>query len=211
MKQDLAIFGAGGFGRELACMVREMSQDWNLLGFFDDAYPVGTKRSHWSVIGGLQELNTWPEPIAVAMAVATPKTMIKLLGMITNPMVKYPNIIAPDTLWIDPESCGIGQGNIVTRRCTFSCNVRIGNFNIINGDAVLGHDTTVGNYNAFMTSVRIAGEVSIGDRNYFGTSSVVLQQKRIGCDTTIGSGSVVMTNTKDNCTYIGNPATIFRI
>jgi acetyltransferase-like isoleucine patch superfamily enzyme len=62
----------------------------------------------------------------------------------------------------------------------------------------------------FNPSVRISGEVTIGDCNFFGVSSIVLQQKKIGNNTTIGAGSVVMRKTKDNATYIGNPAVEFK-
>ena len=36
---DIAILGAGGFGREIACLIDKINQNkpqWNLIGFFDD-------------------------------------------------------------------------------------------------------------------------------------------------------------------------------
>ena len=36
---NIAIYGAGGFGREVACLIKrinEKSPTWNLIGFFDD-------------------------------------------------------------------------------------------------------------------------------------------------------------------------------
>jgi acetyltransferase-like isoleucine patch superfamily enzyme len=57
-----------------------------------------------------------------------------------------------------------------------------------------------------MSGTRISGEVTIGNKNFFGIYSVVLQQNKIGKETVIASSSVVMKSTKDNSTYIGNPA-----
>ena len=37
--KDVVIYGAGGFGREIACLLRlinEKCEEWNLMGFLDD-------------------------------------------------------------------------------------------------------------------------------------------------------------------------------
>ena len=36
---DIAIFGAGGLGKEVACLVNKINEQeptWNMIGFFDD-------------------------------------------------------------------------------------------------------------------------------------------------------------------------------
>ena len=60
-----------------------------------------------------------------------------------------------------------------------------------------------------MPGTRISGDVHIGNSNLFGIYSVVLPGVRIGQETVVGASSVVMNNTKDNSTYIGNPARKF--
>ena len=43
--KELIIYGAGGFGREVAAMVQQINQvkpSWNLIGFYDDALAVGS-------------------------------------------------------------------------------------------------------------------------------------------------------------------------
>lgn len=61
-----------------------------------------------------------------------------------------------------------------------------------------------------LCQVRISGETNIGNKNYFGVSSVLLQKKRVGYNTVIGAGSVIIRPTKNNSTYMGNPATIVK-
>ena len=39
--KDIAIYGAGGLGREVACLIRMINEskeipEWNFIGFFDD-------------------------------------------------------------------------------------------------------------------------------------------------------------------------------
>ncbi len=41
---NIAIYGAGGFGKEVACLIDRINDNggkWNLIGFFDDTKPAG--------------------------------------------------------------------------------------------------------------------------------------------------------------------------
>jgi sugar O-acyltransferase (sialic acid O-acetyltransferase NeuD family) len=207
--KPIAIYGAGGYGRETACLIRainEQSPQWNLIGFFDDGLSIGHKNEYGEILGGINELNNYPKELSVVMAIANCSILKEIISKITNPRIRFPNITAPDVLFLDKRNISIGQGNIIGFNSVISCNVKIGNFNRLNINVFLGHDVTIGDNNMFNPSVRISGEVNIGDGNLFGVSSVVLQQKVIGNNVTIGTNSVIVKKTKDNTTYIGNPA-----
>jgi sugar O-acyltransferase (sialic acid O-acetyltransferase NeuD family) len=207
--KDIAIYGAGGYGRETACLingVNEKTPQWKIIGFFDDGLPVGYKNEYGKVLGGLLELNRYSEKLSIVMSIANSKILKSIIEQIDNPFVDFPNIIAPDVLFFDKTNMSIGQGNIIGARSFISCNVKFGNFNRLNYDVSVGHDTIIGNYNMFNPSVRISGEITIGDCNFFGVSSIVLQQKTIGNNTTVATNSVIIRKTKDDTTYIGNPA-----
>lgn len=210
--KDIAIFGAGGFGREVACLIRIINESeenpiWNLIGFFDDNKNLhGTRNEYGEVLGGADELNNWDQPLAIALAIGNPKAISIVAGRIKNENISFPNLFAPTTIFLDEKNISFGKGNIVASRCLFSCNVKIGDFNIFNSYITIGHDVTIGNYNSLMPGTRISGEITIGDENFFGCDSVVLQQLKVGNKTTIGANSTVMRKTKDGYTYIGNPA-----
>jgi len=209
--KDIAIYGAGGLGREVACLIRVINKkdaQWNLIGFFDDVKEIGYKTEYGSVIGGIKELNFYDKPICVILAIGSPKAIFRITSNITNPLVDFPNIIAPDVLFFDEENISIGKGNLIFLGCNFSCNVMIGDFNIFYGCLGVGHDARIGNYNSIMPAVRISGSVLIGDRNFFGISSVLLQKMEIGNDTVVGANSLIIHKTKDGKTYVGNPARI---
>lgn len=211
--KDIAIYGAGGFGREVACLIKHInrkSEEWNFIGFFDDGKEVGTSNEYGIILGGINELNNWEKPLAIALAIGSPKIVSNIVGKINNPLVEYPNLFAPDILLVDADNVSFGKGNIVSYGCLFSCNVHVGDFNIFNGFITVGHDALIGNFNSFMPAVRISGEVKIGERNFFGVSSVVLQQIKIGNDTVIGGNSIVIRKTKDGNTYVGNPASVIK-
>ena len=208
--KDIVIFGAGGLGREVACLIKRINaveQEWHLLGFYDDGIEVGAQNEYGKVLGNVHDLASYDREISVAVAIGSPKIVKKIVDVLAiNKKLQFPNLVSPDFSISDPDNYRIGYGNIIQRNCTISCNVNIGNFNILNTGVGLGHDVIIGNYNSFMPAVKISGEVTIGDCNFFGVGSIVLQQLKVGNGIRLGAGSVLMRRAKDDTLYVGNPA-----
>ena len=212
--KKIAIYGAGGLGRELAGEILTINsagkEQWGLIGFYDDKLEPGSPVSHYGeVLGGMEDLNSVSEPLALAIAIGDPRTRYNIQSRITNPNIYYPNLIAPSFRILDPSTFKIGQGNIIQEGCSATCDVTVGNFNVLNGSNVLGHDVVVGDFNVLMPAVRLSGAVRVGCCNLFGVDSVVLQKIHVGDNVTLGAGSVLMTKPKDGQTYIGVPAKKF--
>lgn len=214
--KKIAIFGAGGFGREVACLINKINENnsqnnqWQLVGFFDDGLEIGSRNEYGKILGGVKELNEWDEELSLVIAIGSPRIVELIVNKITSPKISYPNIIAPDVIFLDNNNYKIGKGNIISFGCLISCNVEIGNHNILNGFITVGHDTTIGSFNSFMPNVKVSGEITIGNKNYFGVGSSILQQIKIGNNTTVGANSLIIRKTKDEVTYVGNPATIIK-
>lgn len=213
-KKNIAIYGAGGLGREIACMIRhinEVDPHWNFIGFFDDGIEKSRQiDSFGRVLGGCNELNAWSTPISVVLCMGQPNTVATVFGKIRNSLVDFPNIISPDFKTADSTSFKIGMGNIITSGCSVTIGVTLGNFNLLNGSVVIGHDTSVGDFNVFMPATRISGAVTIGNRNMFGAMSFVKQCLKIGDDVTLSPLSPLLKDPKDGNLYIGNPAKILK-
>lgn len=211
--KDIAIFGAGGFGREVACLLRTINEskkepEWNFIGFFDDNPTLkGTSNEYGKVLGGMDLLNARETSLSLAIAIGNPSIVKKVVSNIHNHCIDFPNLFHPNTYFFDQNNIIFGQGNIICVGCSFSINVHIGDFNTFNGYVGVGHDATIGNFNSLMPAVRISGEVKIGEENFIGCAAVVLQQISIGNRTIIGANSTVIRKTKDGNTYVGNPAT----
>ncbi|MCF0220114.1 MAG: serine acetyltransferase [Muribaculaceae bacterium] len=210
--KDFAIYCAGGFGREVYCLVfrRIKNPDWNFVGFFDDSIEKGTQLQYGVCLGGMQDLNAWPTPIDLCIANGSPKALKHISQSITNPRVSFPNIIDPATSFADPSTNKLGKGNIFAAEDHLSINVEIGNFNVFNSDVGLGHDVKMGDCNVFMPNSKVSGSVNIGNENLIGACSFILQGLKIGNNVTLSPGSILLTKPKDGNTYIGNPAKIFR-
>jgi sugar O-acyltransferase (sialic acid O-acetyltransferase NeuD family) len=209
--KDIAIYGAGGFGKEVACLIKRINQKkptWNLVGFFDDNPALkGKMISHFGLcLGGIEVLNDYPKNLSVVMALGNSYVVKQLVEKINNERVSYPNLIDVTFFKVDPDSFEIGKGNIIQGLCSVSCDVKIGDFNVMNGSVDVGHDVSIGSFNTFMPAVRVSGEVRIGECNFFGINSIVLQQIKIGNHVRIGAGSVLMTKPKDGNLYLGVPA-----
>jgi sugar O-acyltransferase (sialic acid O-acetyltransferase NeuD family) len=207
--RNVVIYGGGGYGKEVACLIRAINNvqaSWNFIGFIDDGIPVGTSNVYGKVLGGIEYLHNIKEQLDVVLAIGNPGIQSLISKKILNPNIRFPNIVAPDVLFLDSDTFSIGLGNIIGFRSIISCFVNFGNFNLLNSDVFIGHETIVGNFNMFNPSVRISGQVTIGNTNFFGVCSIVLQNKKIGDNTTISANSVVIRNTASNCLYHGNPA-----
>lgn len=211
---NIAIFGAGSYGQEIACLIRKINSNiandtnrWNFIGFFDDSESIwGTDNGYGKILGGINALNKWETPLCLVVAVANVSAIKKIVEKINNPLLSYPNIIDPETSFLDKDTVIMGKGNIVGEGCRFAPKVCIGDFNIIVNDSIFGHDVVVGNCNIFYPAVRLSGHVTVGDNNLFGVRTTVLQRIKIGTDVKISSGSFLMNNAKDGYTYVGNPA-----
>lgn len=209
MITDLLIYGAGGFGREIACLIKAINivnAQWNLIGFIDDGIAPRENNRYGTVLGGLSFLNSYPKNVAVVFSIASPIILQTLVSSITNPLVSFPNIIAPNVNIFDPDAFSAGKGNVMFFGCRISCDVQIGDFNLFNGFVSLGHDVTMGSFNVLGPSTRVSGNATVGDSNFFGVQSIVLQGLKIGDHTRIGPNSVIIRNTKNNSLYYGNPA-----
>jgi sugar O-acyltransferase (sialic acid O-acetyltransferase NeuD family) len=213
--KNIAIYGAGGFGKEVACIINkinELTPTWNLIGYLDDGIEKDTSISHFGkVLGGLDFLNNYTEPLSVVFAIGSPQILQKIVSRITNVAIDFPNIIHPEVFFADKVTLKMGRGNVVVRACSFSCDVSMGDFNQLNSISSLAHDVKVGSYNVFMPLSRISGGAEIGDLNIFGIGSVLLQYVKVGSNTRIAPGSYVMRKTRDGFLYMGNPARKFDI
>lgn len=211
MANNIAIFGAGGLGREVACMIRQINEQepqWNLIGFFDDTPSLrGGQISHFGpCLGGMEALNAWPEKLAVVLAIGNGSSVRMVYEKINNPNVWFPNLVHPNCYSADPDTFVMGMGNIVQGGCAASCDVHIGDFNVLNGFVSLGHGVEIGSFNSFMPTVRVSGNVKIGEENFFGVGSIVIEKLVIGNSVRLAAGSVLMTKPKDGCLYLGVPA-----
>lgn len=211
--KDIAIFGVGGFGREVLTLIQDINKVepvWNVIGFFDDGYEIGYETHGLKNLGGTKELSAWETPLAVAIAIGTPSIKRTILNNIHNDLIEYPILIHPSVIIGDKDYVKIGKGCIFCAYTAITCDVEVGDFVILNLACTLGHDTVIEDYSAFMPSCNISGEVRIGEGVYCGTGVKIINQTSIGENTIVGAGSVVTKPLPANCTAVGVPAKVIK-
>jgi len=207
--KDIAIYGCGGFGREVACLIERINESepqWNFIGFYDDGHEKGFMTDMGPVIGNADDLNAVDKPLAIAIAIGSPKTVKAVREKIVNKNIEFPNLIDPSTVFLKRELVKIGEGNIICQNTVLSVNITIGDFNVLNFCSSVGHDVVFGKYNVVMPGVRISGGTQMENQNFFGAQSVVLQGVKIGNEVRLAASSLLTRKTKDKTLYIGVPA-----
>ncbi|UUC47028.1 acetyltransferase [Flavobacterium cerinum] len=206
--KNIAIIGAGGFGREVKTILDDINArepEFQFVGFYDDGVAKGTIVNGYPVLGGVEELNAVSEPLCIAMGIGDPKLKMKIVGKINNSNIQYPTIVHPGAI-IGKDDVTIGQGTIICAGCILTCNINIGAFVTLNLMCTVGHDTRIEAFSSFMPAVNISGEVLINEKVYVGTGAKIINQLEIGTETIVGAGAVVSRSLPEKCTAVGIPA-----
>ncbi|MBC7536071.1 MAG: acetyltransferase [Ferruginibacter sp.] len=204
----IAIFGAGGFGREVKWLIDEINAvtpTWDFIGYYDDDFSTVKNIDSSLFLGGTAELNDRNETIALVFAVGNPLVKRKIIQNIQNPALYYPTLIHPNVC-MGKANVMVGEGSIICAGTILTIDIKIGRHVIINLCCTVGHDSLIGDFCSFMPAVNISGEVSIGEGVYVGTGAKIINQLEIGEETIIGAGAVVAKSLPAKCTAVGIPA-----
>jgi len=207
--KKIAIYGAGGFGREVHMLIEQINQAgpaYEFIGYFDDGRQKGEMINGFPVLGGIDNLNAYYGELSLSIAVGDPATKRSIARKILNPNITFPTLIHPGVLIGNMEYNRIGMGCIICAGVIITVNIEIGAFVILNLSCTVGHDTKIGPYSSFMPTVNISGEVIIEEAVYVGTGSKINNQLTIGANTIVGSGAVVIKSLPADCTAVGAPA-----
>lgn len=211
MTKPLVVYGAGGFGREVAWLVEEInrvSPQYEIVGFVDDdPARVGQLLNGYPVHG----VSHWLESASgmdVAVAVGDPVSRMRIVQRIRNFGVSFPNLVHPSVMMGREVSMGVG--NIICAGCILTVNIRLGDFCQLNLKTTVGHDAVLEPFATSACGVDFAGYSRLGVGTYFGNHATVLQSVRVGHFTTVGAGAVVNRDLPPGVTAVGVPAKVIK-
>ncbi|MEO8414738.1 MAG: acetyltransferase [Ginsengibacter sp.] len=206
--KKIAIFGAGGFGREVKWLIDEINAvtpNWEFIGYFDDDFSKVKNIDPSLFLGGIKALNAWKEEVALVFAVGNPLVKRKIFQNINNPVISYPKLLHPN-ICMGKSNVQIGEGAIICAGNILTVDIKIGKHVILNLSCTVGHDSNIGDFSSFMPAVNISGEVNIGEAVYVGTGAKIINKVEIGEETIVGAGAVVAKSLPPKCTAVGIPA-----
>ena len=207
--KDLIIFGASGFGREVAWAVERLNKvnpTWNLLGFMDDADDIQKSEVNgYKVLGKTTDVGNYPDAFFV-VAVGASRIREKIVSNMkaVNPSIKFGTVIDPSVEMSDLVT--IGEGTIICAHTIITVNIEIGSHVIINLDCTVGHDAILKDFVTLYPSVNVSGITQIGHAVELGTGMQIIQGKTVGDYSIVGAGAVVVKDIPAKCTAVGSPA-----
>lgn len=210
----IAIYGAGGLGREIALMIQQINQTriipWTISGFYDDGKEKGTVVDDLEVLGGIDELNAVKESTAVGLAIANPVIRRQIRQRIGSEYISFPTLIHPSANTGDLKRNRFEEGVIITASNVLTTSIIIEPFTIVNLQCTIGHDVTIGSFSTIMPGSLISGSVRIGSEVLVGSGARLLPGITIGERVKIGAGAVLLEDVPPGVTVVGIPAKVVR-
>jgi sugar O-acyltransferase (sialic acid O-acetyltransferase NeuD family) len=207
--RNIGIYGAGGFGREVALMIRQINEQrkaWNVIGFFDDGKSKGDAVDDLPVLGGLAALNAHKDELDIAIGIADPGIRRDIANKITNANIRFPVLIHPSVMVGDESRNRFGEGTIITAGNILTTNIHLGRFVLVNLACTIGHDVTLHDFCSIMPGCSLSGFIEAEEGTYIGAGAVILPNLTIGKYSRIGAGAVVTRHVEENKTVMGVPA-----
>lgn len=191
-----AIYGAGGFGREVIPLV-------NRGVFFIDANKTGTINGYR--VTSEDEFLSHPEPyfnIAIADWKIRKEIAERLMAAGAEPFC----VIGEPFISLSLNT--IGGGAIICPHSTITANATIGKFFHCNIYSYVAHDCKIGDYVTFAPRVNCNGNVTVEDYAYIGTGAFLRQGVTIGEGAVVGMGAVITKDVEPYTTVVGNPGRV---
>ena len=154
-----ALFGAGGFAREIHIAMGSP----DTVFFVDDEYQ-DSKKNIYSV-------NKFdPSEYMLLIAIADPLTRNKVVESLPNE-TKYYTFIDKNSIVMDKDVT-IGEGSIICAGSIITTNISIGKHSQLNKHTTIGHDSEIKDYFTTAPGVKVSGYCSIGERVYLGNCCI---------------------------------------
>jgi sugar O-acyltransferase (sialic acid O-acetyltransferase NeuD family) len=209
---QIAIYGAGGFAREVAWLVSECctpANDYRVVCFIDDNPAThGTLLNDVPVLGLVAAYRQFPDAGLVG-GVGAPQTRQLLMEKSAAAGFGFATIIHPlvaRSRWLE-----IGRGTVICAGNILTTNIVLGKHVQINLSCTVGHDVIMGDYTTLAPGVHVSGWVHFGKRVYVGTGANIINGSQdhpliIGDDAVIGAGACVTKSVDAGLTVVGVPA-----
>jgi len=204
---DIVIYGAGGFARELAWLASECGQ--KVLAYIDDSPSRHGQRLNDVEVISLEDAAARFPKAAVAIGIGSPSQREAVAQKATAAGLRHALLVDPRvarSTWIE-----LGEGTMICAGSILTTNIRIGRHVQVNLHCTIGHDVVMDDFATLAPGVHISGWVHIAKGAYLGTGAVVINgtaEKPIvlGAGAIVGAGACVVKSVEPGMTVVGVPA-----
>jgi hypothetical protein len=198
---SIHIIGAGGFGLEIAYLVKCRFSYINLC-LYDDSViddhikPIESLISNKDISGDC------------ILAIGDPDSRKNVYNRIKiNSNLNFPNVdLSNDMNYPTSPHNPIGIGNIFMPGSIIGYNSQIGSFNVIGANVGIGHDVVIGDFNFLGPNSFLAGNSKIGDFCKLSFGTFIMQNGILCSNIKSMPYTVFYKSYRLPATYFGNPA-----
>ena len=202
----LYIFGAGGFGREVAWLASQTLGDDVELVFLvgDDAYltePVnGVEVRH---VSSVTSDGQYVVAIGDAQARRAGVVLCEKAGL------RPTSLVHPRVEW--SSRVEIGAGSVVCAGSILTTDIQVGRHVHVNLDCTVGHDVRIGDYATLSPGVHVSGWVTIEEGAFVGTGANIVNGTSsdplvIGAGAVVAAGACIVRSVDPGALMAGVPA-----
>lgn len=203
----LALYGAGGLGREALELARQCAGAGGDFVFLDDTREAGECSGIPRL--PLRELGAASaRGVDFVVCVGEPALRKALFEKALAAGLRPATLVHP-TVWV-PASSSIGRGCIVDPGCHIGPDVRIGDNTAVLFESNVPHDCEVGDHCVLSANAILSGHCKVGEGAYVAAGAVVKEDVSIGSWSIVGMGSAVFRDVPDDVIALGNPARVVK-
>ncbi|WP_182379016.1 acetyltransferase [Nocardioides sp. WS12] len=207
MTQLLHIFGAGGHGRELAWLARDVhGEDLDLVFLVDDeSHLSGPVHGHpvrllADVTRGGLYVAAIGDPAIRERAARACETAGLVATTLIHPRVEH-----------SPDRVRFGPGSVVAAGSVLTTDIALGRHVHVNVGCTVSHDAVLEDYVTLSPGVHIAGHVTVERGAFLGTGVTVIngtatERLVIGAGAVVAAGAVVTGSVAPGALVAGVPA-----
>lgn len=211
MKSEaIAIYSAGGFGREVAWLLSSISESpLRTVAFIEDDLAKQGLTINGIDVRSFEWLLENHPGCAVVCAIGSPEVRRKVVERCRDSGFRFP-VLQHSGVAVS-EFVEVGEGSVFCAGSILTVNIRIGCQVHVNLDCTIGHDVVIGDYVTLSPGVHVSGNVHIEEGAYLGTGATIINGTSeapltIGAGTVVGASACVTKSTEPGSLYVGVPA-----
>lgn len=210
VSRNLYIVGAGGFGREVYCWLKDifpLERDWQFCGFLDDA-PDALDGMNYEkgVVAPIHGFIPKQSDVFVCGLGSVPAKM-KLCQPLIDRGAQFLTLIHPSV--VIGDNVKLGTGVVLCPGVVLTCDISLGAMVMINCHSSAGHDVTIGDWSTISGHCDLTGYTKLGTGVFFGSGARIIPGKSVGDNAVVGAGAVVIRSVAVEQKVFGNPARVF--
>jgi sugar O-acyltransferase (sialic acid O-acetyltransferase NeuD family) len=208
MTERIAIYGAGGLGREVLQVVRDMragGQAVDCVAFVvDESFAASDFVNGVPVHRNFHTLAA-DETLRFVVAIGDPAARARIAQVIESAVgPRFATVVHP--LAVSGASVSVGAGSMIMALSSLTTECRVGRHVLINPGCTVAHDNTIEDFATLSPGVNLAGRVRLGEGCLLGIGASVAPDVSIGRWSVVGAGACVIRDVAPNTVAAGVPA-----